>query len=357
MLTLAHQGTSDQRVETCMRPMHAFSAGLMTICSSCVQLARSGMRACLNEFIYIGRVEFIDVREAQERPGSRVRRAKMECLRGRLSVTIKPGTGRRLRLRGIALCCGLFAAPWLCHAQSATATVPDAPASAHAASSDSADLPSAPEPSGEGLQATGAGQNQTNQNPPAQNQQKPQDQTKPGSAPSLGDLGFTPQQTEANAKLQAMLNKRTEMLKIHQRLGVITLIPMAATLITGPMAKAKGKNGQTITEPSNANLDFHAALGGATAGMYFTTASYAIFAPKIPGNKRRGAIRWHEALAFIHGPGMIATPVLGYMAYKQENAGEKVHGIAAAHGAVAWATVAAYGTAIVAVSWPIKLHF
>ena len=80
--------------------------------------------------------------------------------------------------------------------------------------------------------------------------------------PSLSDLGFTPQQTQANPKLQAELNKRTNMLKIHQRLGLITLAPMAAALITGPMAKAKGRNGQPITEPSNANLDFHAALGG-----------------------------------------------------------------------------------------------
>ena len=91
--------------------------------------------------------------------------------------------------------------------------------------------------------------------------------------------------------MQALLNKRTEMLRIHQRLGAFTLIPMAATVITGPMAKAKGKQGQTITEPSQANLDFHAALGGLTAAMYFTTASYAIFAPKVPGTHHRGAIR------------------------------------------------------------------
>jgi hypothetical protein len=175
--------------------------------------------------------------------------------------------------------------------------------------------------------------------------------------PSLSDLGFTPQQTQSNPKLQAELNKRTEMLKIHQRLGLITLAPMAATLITGPMAKAKGRNGQTITEPSNANLDFHAALGGTTAALYFTTAYFAIFAPKIPDNPKHGAIRFHEALAFIHGPGMILTPILGYDAYKQENAGEKVHGIASLHGPVAVATVCAYGAAIIAVSWPIHLKF
>ena len=175
--------------------------------------------------------------------------------------------------------------------------------------------------------------------------------------PSLGDLGFSPQQTQANPQLQALLAKRTEMLRIHQRLGIITTIPMAAAIITGPMAKAKGRNGETIREPTTANLDFHAALGGATTALYFSTAYFAIFAPKVPGATKHGAIRWHEALAFVHGPGMVLTPILGYMAYKQENAGEKVHGIASAHGTVAYMTAASYGAAIVAVSWPIHLKF
>ncbi len=177
------------------------------------------------------------------------------------------------------------------------------------------------------------------------------------NAPSLGDLGFTPEQSQPNAKLQAMLDRRTEMLKIHQRLGLIAAIPMAAALITGPMAKAKGKNGQTITEPTTANLDFHAALGGTTAALYYTSAYYAIFAPKVPGTTKHGAIRLHETLAFVHVPGMILTPALGIMAYKQENAGEKVHGLASAHGTVAWITAGAYGASIVAVSWPIHWKF
>jgi hypothetical protein len=177
------------------------------------------------------------------------------------------------------------------------------------------------------------------------------------SAPSLSDLGFTPQQTQANAQLQARLQKRTEMLKMHQRLGLITTIPMVAAVITGPMAKAKGKNGQTITEPTQTNLDVHAALGGLTTALYFTSAGYAIFAPSIPNNPKHGGIKWHEALAWVHGPGMILTPVLGYMAYHQENSGEKAHGIAAQHGTVAYITAIAYGTSIVAVSWPIHIKF
>src|SRR6185437_7869622 len=182
---------------------------------------------------------------------------------------------------------------------------------------------------------------------PAQSQQEP----------SLQDLGFGQSQLQANPALQARLNKRTEMLKIHQRLGIITLAPMIAALITGPTAKVKGKDGRILKVPSSTNLDFHAALGSATTALYLTTAYYAEFAPRIPDEKKRGAIRTHVALAFIHGPGMILTPILGAMAFSQEQNGEKVHGIASAHGTVATITAFAYGASIVAVAWPIHLKF
>jgi hypothetical protein len=177
------------------------------------------------------------------------------------------------------------------------------------------------------------------------------------ASPTLEDLGFSTQQTQANAQLQATLEKRTRMLKIHQKLGLITTIPMTAAVITGPMAKAKGKNGEVIKEPTTANLDVHAALGGVTTALYFTSAYFAIAAPRVPGTHKHGGIRWHEALAFVHGPGMILTPILGVMAYNQENNGEKAHGFAAQHGTVAYVTAAAYGAAIVAVSWPIHWKF
>lgn len=189
--------------------------------------------------------------------------------------------------------------------------------------------------------------------PPANPPNSPPNNT----APTLEDLGLTPNQTQGSAQQQALLEKRTHMLKVHQTLGLITAIPMAAALITGPQAKSKGKNGQTITEPTQANLDFHIALGGLTTGLYWTTAYYSIFAPKVAGVKPKGAIRLHRDLEWVHGPGMILTPILGIMAYKQENAGERVHGIASAHGAAAYVTAAAYGASIVAISWPIHLKF
>jgi len=189
---------------------------------------------------------------------------------------------------------------------------------------------------------------------------QPNPQTSPtgnASTLSLQDLGFGANQIQGSAKEQALLNKRTHMLKVHQTLGLITAIPMATALITGPQAKAKGKRGEVITEPTSANLDFHMALGSLTTGLYVATAYYAIFAPKIPGVKPKGAIRLHRDLVWIHGPGMIITPILGIMAYKQESAGEKVHGIASAHGAAASITAIAYGASIVAVSWPIHWKF
>jgi hypothetical protein len=54
-------------------------------------------------------------------------------------------------------------------------------------------------------------------------------------------------------------------------------------------------------------------------------------------------------MAWIHGPGMILTPILGAIAYNQKNSGEKVHGIASAHGPVAIVTGAAFGVAVTSV--------
>jgi hypothetical protein len=166
--------------------------------------------------------------------------------------------------------------------------------------------------------------------------------TNPG-APSVGDLGFPVDQTQGNPQDQARLNKRSHMLKIHQRLGLITTVPLIATLFTGGLAGGKST--------SSTSRDLHATLGSVTAGLYFTTAYFSIFAPRVPGTVTRGPIRLHKTLAWIHGPGMILTPILGAIAFDQRSRGEKVHGIASAHGAVAVVTAAAYGLAIVSVSF------
>ncbi|MGC2477754.1 MAG: hypothetical protein WA485_25675, partial [Candidatus Sulfotelmatobacter sp.] len=162
------------------------------------------------------------------------------------------------------------------------------------------------------------------------------------TAPSLSDLGLSPEQTRGNPQEQALLDKRTHMLKIHQRMGLITTIPLIATVATSLNAGGKSEG--------TASRDLHVALGALTGDLYGITAYYAIRTPRIPGTKKQGPIKFHEAMAWIHGPGMILTPILGAMAFSQKNNGEKVHGIAQAHGPVAIVTAGAFGAALLSVS-------
>jgi hypothetical protein len=175
---------------------------------------------------------------------------------------------------------------------------------------------------------------QSNQQTTAKSPEKP-------TEPSLNDLGFPPDQTAGNAAAQARLDKRSHMLKIHQRLGLVTAGALVATLVLS--------NGAAGRNSTASGRELHAVVGGVTAGLYMTTAYFAIFAPKVAGTKTRGSIRLHKALAGIHGPGMILTPILGVLAYDQRNSGQKVHGIASAHGAVATVTGIAYGAAMLSV--------
>lgn len=178
--------------------------------------------------------------------------------------------------------------------------------------------------------------------PQAPTENLPNTRSSSTTAPSLQDLGISPEQTQGSAQDQARLDKRTHMLKIHQRLGLITIAPLVATFITS--AGAGGK------KTSTTDRTVHTILGAASSDLYFMTAYYAIRAPKIPGTETRGPIRLHKVLAWIHGPGMILTPILGAIAYNQKNRGEKVHGIARAHGPVAIVTGAAFGIAVLSVS-------
>jgi carboxypeptidase family protein len=177
---------------------------------------------------------------------------------------------------------------------------------------------------------------------PTQQENLPNAPSSSTTAPSLSDLGLSPQQTQGNAHEQALLDKRTHMLKIHQRMGLITTGPLIATVIA-----SFGAGGNST---STASRDLHVALGSLTGDLYGITAYYAIRAPRVPGTKKRGPIKFHEAMAWIHGPGMILTPILGAIAFDQKSNGEKVHGIASAHGPVAIVTAGAFGAALLSVS-------
>jgi hypothetical protein len=226
---------------------------------------------------------------------------------------------QRIRRRMIALAGAcLLAAPWVSLAQSSS----DAPA-----------------PPQENKVPAPAQENQTT---PAPQENLPNAPSSSTTEPSLTDLGFPTEQTQGDAKQQALLDKRTHMLKMHQRMGLITTIPLIVTVATSFNAGGKST--------STASRDLHTALGGLTGDLYFITAYYAIRAPRVPGTVTRGPIRFHKAMAWIHGPGMILSPILGIIAFDQKNKGEKVHGIASAHGPVAIVTAGAFGAALLSVS-------
>ena len=153
---------------------------------------------------------------------------------------------------------------------------------------------------------------------------------------SLEDIGFA--QAQGSATDQARLDKRSHMLKLHQTYGLIATIPLVATVISG--------GGATGRDTSSGSRNLHAALGLTSFGLYSISAYYAIAAPRIAGTKTSGNTKWHKALAWVHGAGMILTPALGAMAYEQKRQGEEVHGIAKAHGGVAVATVVSYAVAM-----------
>ncbi len=191
--------------------------------------------------------------------------------------------------------------------------------------------------------------------PPGQQTKLPKPGDQSQQAPSLGDLGLSPDQIKSDPDAQHRLDRRTHDLKVHQELGIITLAPLAAACITSALAPPDPRNG---SGGNTTGRDIHVSLGSLSVAMYGATAYYAIKAPRIPGEgPTKGGIKLHKYLIYIHAPGMVLTPILGAMAFNQAAAGQKVHGIASAHAAVAWTTVAAYSAAIVAVSWPIHLPF
>jgi len=152
-------------------------------------------------------------------------------LREKGSVVVRAASAASL-----AVCAGLFLMPLFTQAQaSSQALAGSSPSTSSAISSSVLDLPDAPVPPGS--QNT---QSQTTPpaSPPQTQSQKPK-QAPSSNAPTLGDLGFTPQQTLANAEMQKKLNERTHDLKVHQTLGLITAGPMCAAVIVAGGAKAK----------------------------------------------------------------------------------------------------------------------
>ena len=78
------------------------------------------------------------------------------------------------------------------------------------------------------------------------------------------------------------------MLKIHQRVGLITTVPLIATVVFSVSAGGKGT--------SNTDRTVHMVLGSVSSDLYFMSAYYAIRAPSA-----RNQIPWAHPFPQGHG--------------------------------------------------------
>ncbi len=156
---------------------------------------------------------------------------------------------------------------------------------------------------------------------------------------SAEDLGFSQTDIKSDPQFQKDLEARSDMLKIHQTLGLITAVPMATEYVLGLVTAGNVANGRTDT-------GLHATLGLATAGLYITTAMFAILAPKPKGLKATGASEFHQILSWIHMPLMILTPLVGDMANDRIANHQPVGDLSTIHFVMATTLVASYLTSI-----------
>lgn len=154
---------------------------------------------------------------------------------------------------------------------------------------------------------------------------------------SLGDLGFQASATAPDTELQKSLNERRFMLMQHQLWGLVALGLMGAAILTG--------------EEGNAPSE-HIALAAASTTAFWISGYYGIAAPGLPpGMKASGPSLWHRRLAWLTGAGMIAAPILGYLAKKQVDRGEKIGDIEKYHKDVAYVTGGALAISVALVSF------
>lgn len=131
------------------------------------------------------------------------------------------------------------------------------------------------------------------------------------------------------------LGLRRTLLNLHQVGGFLTLATMLATAFAGQM----------IINGDESYEDWHKPLAYTTAGLYFTTASFALLAPP-PVIRRPGfnSIALHKTLAWVHFSGMVATPIMGLAFGKDKD--KRIF-----HQAAGYATTAAFAGAMISVTF------
>lgn len=152
----------------------------------------------------------------------------------------------------------------------------------------------------------------------------------------LKDLGFDPAVTKPDSELQRTLEDRRYYLRQHQIWGLVA---------TGSLILAALSGGEGDLPPE------HPFIAGLAVASYSAAAYTAWQAPELPHGKESGGTKWHRRLVWIHLPAMIATPILGYMAAKKVDRGEKLDGPEKYHKDAAWIAAGAVALSALTVSF------
>lgn len=138
----------------------------------------------------------------------------------------------------------------------------------------------------------------------------------PAYAIDVNDLGFADDIVKPNPEFQNLLNERAEDLKLHQKLGLLTLVLVGATAATAEEGKKAPES--------------HENLGMAAGISYFTTAYFSLTAPEDPAAEAKSSswnMKIHRTMAFIHFPAMLLLPFAGKSASDSYERGEALHGL------------------------------
>lgn len=152
----------------------------------------------------------------------------------------------------------------------------------------------------------------------------------------LKDLGFDSAATKPDNELQKTLEDRRYYLRQHQIWGLVAAGSLVLAAMTG---------GEGDLPPE------HPFIAGLAVASYSAAAYTAWKAPELPHGKESGGTKWHRRLIWIHLPAMIVTPILGYMAAKKIDRGEKLDGPEKYHKDAAWIAAGSVALAALTVSF------
>jgi len=126
-----------------------------------------------------------------------------------------------------------------------------------------------------------------------------------------GENGIIRKLNLAPASRVEELKLRSNMLQLHQKLGLLNVGLMGIQMYLGSDMYNKGNRDNSTS---------HHYLGYSTFSIYMTTAGLQFFSPpRFRYSKGYSPIKIHRYLSYIHFAGMILTPITGYYTAHRPN--------------------------------------